>query len=81
MSDQVRSLRVRGLVNHALNYRGSAAYLRIGATAAEFARQFVIACPEGKWMTKDQAVAASTFPTRLIQLSTENFDSLARHGY
>ncbi len=81
MSDQVRSLRVRGLVNHALNHRGSAAYLRIGATAAEFARQFKIACPEGTWMTKDQAVAASTFPTRLMQLSPEIFDSLVRHGY
>jgi len=81
MSDQVRSLRVRGLVAHALKAPGNAAYLRIGSTANEFAKQFSITCPDGTWMTKEQAAVASTFPTRLIRLTEENFDTLERHGY
>jgi len=81
MSDQVRSLRVRGLVAHALKAPGNAAYLRIGSTAHEFAKQFDITCPEGPWMTKEQVAVASTFPTRLVQLSEENFDILERSGH
>lgn len=81
MSDQVRSLRVRGLVAHALKTPGSAAYLRIGSTADEFARQFEITCPEGNWMTKEQTAVASTFPTRLMKLTSEKFDILEQHGY
>lgn len=81
MSDQVRSLRVRGLVAHALKAPGNAAYLRIGSTADEFAKQFDITCPEGAWMTKEQTAVASTFPTRLVKLTEEHFDILERHGY
>lgn len=81
MSDQVRSLRVRGLVAHALKAPGSAAYLRIGSTAHEFAKQFGIPCPEGAWMTKQQVAIASTFPTRLMKLTEEKFDILERSGY
>jgi NTE family protein len=81
MSDQVRSLRVRGLVAHAMKEPGNAAYLRIGATADEFAKQFEIRCPEGAWMTKEQTAEASTFPTRLMRLTEEKFDILERHGY
>lgn len=81
MSDQVRSLRVRGLVAHALKEPGNAAYLRIGSTADEFAKQFEIRCPEGEWMTKEQTAEASTFPTRLMQLTLDKFDILERHGY
>jgi NTE family protein len=81
MSDQVRSLRVRGLVAYALKVPGNAAYLRIGSTAEEFSKQFQIRCPEGDFMTKEQTAAASTFPTRLMKLTNENFDMLERHGY
>lgn len=81
MSDQVRSLRVRGLMAHALKEPGNAAYLRIGSNADEFARQFDIQCPEGAWMTKEQTAEASTFPTRLMRLTEGKFDILERHGY
>lgn len=81
MSDQIRSLRVRGLVAHALKAPGNAAYLRIGSTASEFARQFDVSCPEGAWMTKEETTAASTFPTRLMKLTPADFDMLGRHGY
>jgi len=81
MSDQVRSLRVRGFVTHALKEPGSAAYLRIGSAADDFAKQFDIECPDGAWMTKEQTSAASTFLTRLMRLTEEKFDILERHGY
>lgn len=81
MSDQVRSLRVRGFVTHALKEPGSAAYLRISSAADDFAKQFDIECPDGAWMTKEQTSAASTFLTRLMRLTEEKFDILERHGY
>lgn len=81
MSDQVRSLRVRGLVAYALKEPGSAAYLRIGATAEELAHQFKIIVPPGAWMTKERVVAAATVPTGLMQLTSEAFDLLQSHGF
>jgi hypothetical protein len=81
MPDKVGSVRVRGLIAHALKATGNAAYLRIGSTARDFTRRFEIDCPEGTWMNKEDTAKASTFPTRLMKLTQANFDFLEQYGY
>lgn len=81
MADQVRSLRVRTLVNYALNSPGNAAYLRIGDGAAEISRKFKVPSPAGNWMDKASVAVAASFPTRLMRLTEVSFDLLEQHGF
>lgn len=81
MSDQVRALRVRGLVAFAMKEQGRAAYLRIGATTAEIASQFHLECPAGSWLSKEQVRLAAQYPTNLCRLPADMFDLLRRHGH
>lgn len=81
MSDQIRALRVRGLVAFAMKEQGLAAYLRIGATTAEIASQFHLDCPAGSWLSKEAVRSVARYPTNLCRLPTGVFDLMRRHGH
>jgi NTE family protein len=81
MSDQVRALRARGLIAHAANEPGQAAYLRIGTTAQDMARRMGTPCPEGDWLGREQVSVAAAWPTSLKKMPEEVFDLLVRHGH
>lgn len=82
MSDQTRSLRVRGFVEY-LKRGGAGAYLQIGTFGpALIASVGRVAPPDLKWQT-DLAAAekAKCYPTNLSVLEPEIFDLLEQHGY
>jgi NTE family protein len=81
MSDQVRSLRVRGFVPFALAQKGRGAYLHIGLHVDEAARMFKTSLPDGEWLAPREVAEAAAFPTRLKRLEASDFDLLERHGY
>lgn len=80
MSDQVRALRVRGLMAHAKGGRGRAAYLRIGVTTAELAARCEVDCPPGDWLQQSEVGRAAAWPTSLKRVPLPLWDLIVRHG-
>jgi NTE family protein len=77
MMDQNRALRVRGFIEFLLRTH-EGAYLGIARTAS--LRSVMKRSPDDS-MSEDLARYVTNFPTSLLELSKEDFDVIARHGY
>ena len=82
MSDQTRSLRVRGFVEY-LKRGGAGAYLQIGTSGPALMASVGRAAPPELIWRIDRAAAekAKCYPTNLSVLEPEIFDLLEQHGY
>jgi len=70
MSDQSRSLRVRGFMRYLNDAVGAGAYLYIGTPVSEAASE--------KCLSAKHAMA---YPTSLFRPTIEDFDAISQHGY
>lgn len=80
--DQSRALRVRAFAKY-LTQGNPGAYLQIGSVPSEKLNRYAprLSTPAVPWLDEESVRRASTFPTSLWRLSSEEFDLLERHGY
>ncbi|ASD63022.1 patatin-like phospholipase family protein [Bdellovibrio bacteriovorus] len=80
MSEQTRALRVRSIVNFIKNNPSLGMYLQIGTISS--APSFQNLCPNGEmWLDEKSVSYARSFPTSLLKMTPESFDTIFTHGY
>lgn len=86
--DQVRLLRIRGIVPYFFEHHGSGIYLQLGMTPHAIhldAEKAGASIPKelrgGRYFSEEEICKATNYPTNLSKLNADNFMMIERHGY